>query len=77
MSEQVTFDLSYAAPQRVHEVVRIDETVSHIDILLPHSEESYADGLRWVNSLRKALRVHRIDERSLMLSDLSSVDGDH
>lgn len=77
MSEQATFDISYSAPQRVREVVQIDETVSHIDILLPHSEESYVDGLRWVNALRKALRIHRIDERSIMLSDLSSLEGDH
>ena len=77
MSEHATFDISYSAPQRVREVVQIDETVSHIDILLPHSEESYVDGLRWVNSLRKALRVHHIDGRSMILSDLSSIEGDH
>ena len=77
MSEQETFDISYAAPRRVREVVQIDETVSHIDILLPHSEESYVDGMRWVNALRKVLRVHRIDERSIILSDLSSLEGDH
>lgn len=77
MSEQATFDISYTPPQRVRETIHVDETISHIDILLPHAEESFVDGMRWVNALRKALRIHHIDEHSLLLSDLSSIEGDH
>lgn len=77
MSEQSTFQISYTSPERVNKTVLIEESVSHIDILLPYPEETFIDGLRWVNTVRKALRIHSIDERSLVLSDLSSLRGDH
>jgi pSer/pThr/pTyr-binding forkhead associated (FHA) protein len=77
MSEYSTYDIGYTSPQRVRETVHIDDTVSHIDILLPFAEEDLRDGFRWVNSIRKTLRLSRIDERSLVLSDLSSIKGDH
>jgi hypothetical protein len=76
MSERSTFEIGhYTTPQRVNETVLVDDTVSHIDILLPFAEEAHREGLRWVDSIRKTLRLHRIDERSLVLSDLSSIKG--
>lgn len=77
MSERSTFDIGYVSPERIRETVLADETVSHIDILLPFAEESFIDGFRWVNSVRKTLRLNRISERSVVLSDLSSIKGDH
>lgn len=77
MSELSTFELGYSAPERVNETIMIDETVSHIDILLPQNVEQWQDGLRWVNTIQKALRLSRIDERSLVISDLSALTGDH
>lgn len=77
MSEQSTFEISYTSPERVKETVLIDEYVSHIDILLPYPGETLIDGIRLVNSVRKALRIHSINERSLVLSDLSSLSGNH
>lgn len=77
MSEHATFQLEHAAPQRVDEAIAIDDDVSHVDILLLHSQESWRDGMRWVDAVRKALRLSRIDERSLVLTDLSSLPGDH
>jgi hypothetical protein len=61
----------------MHEVVSIDESVSHIDVLLLANQESWRDGMRWVGAMHKALRLSRIDERSLVLTDLSSLPGDH
>lgn len=77
MSERSTFELGYSAPERVNETVLIDHDVSHIDILLPQNREEWRDGFHWVNVVKKALRVSRIDERSLVLSDLSAFDGNH
>ena len=77
MSEYATFQLEHAAPARVSETIAIDETVSHIDVLLLHNHERWHDDMRWVEAVRKALRLSRIDERSLVLSDLSSLPGDH
>lgn len=77
MSELSTFELGYSAPERVNETVVIDESILHIDILLPQNHEEWRDGFRWVNVAKKALRISHIDERSLMLSDLSGVEGNH
>ena len=77
MSERSTFELGYSAPERVNETVLIDDDVSHIDILLPQNREEWRDGFHWINVVRKSLRVSRIDERSLVLSDLSAFDGSH
>lgn len=77
MGELSTFELGYNAPERVNETVVIDETVSHIDILLPQNREEWRDGFRWVNAVKKALRISHIDERSLVMSDLSEIEGDH
>lgn len=77
MSERATFDLPYPAPERANEIIAIDETVTHIDILLPYSQERWQDGMRWVTAVRKALRLSRIDERSLVLTDLSSLPNGH
>lgn len=77
MSERSTFELGYSAPERVNETVPIDHNVSHIDILLPQNREEWRDGFHWVNVVKKALRVSRIDERSLVLSDLSAFEGNH
>ena len=77
MSEHATFQLEHATPERVDETVVVDESLSHIDILLLHNKESWRDGMRWVEAVRKALRLSRIDERSLVLTDMSSLPGDH
>ena len=77
MSEFATFQLDHTAPERVDETISIDENVSHIDVLLLHNHEQWRDGMRWVEAVRKALRLSRIDERSLVLTDLSSLAGDH
>lgn len=77
MSQHATFQLEHAAPRRVQETIAVDETLSHIDILLLYNQEAWRDGMRWVEATRKALRLNRIDERSLVLTDLSSLPGDH
>lgn len=71
MTEINTYDaLAYGKIPRMNDVVSIDTdapNVAHIDIMLPNG----------FNSAWKALRLHRIDTRSLVVSDLSSLSTEH
>ncbi|GEM_PF-1817097 len=73
MSERFTVDFPLPRPPRMDETVTIDDSVRHIDVLLPYPAEAVQDGLRFFNLSWKPLRINRIDERSLVLNDLSGV----
>lgn len=78
MNEQSTFDAEYAVIERINDHVLITDDTQAIDLLLPHYGLSTHRGIALGASFDfKTLRLNRIDDRSMVASDLSFVPGDH
>lgn len=78
MSEQSTYDAGYSRIERINDRILVTDDTQALDLLLPHYGLSTHNGLT-VGALFnfKALRLNRIDDRSMVASDLSFIAGDH